>query len=148
MAPRRTIDFLHWARDYHRKLRDFYADREHEATRPEVRTLLEYMAQHQDALAKVIEAYEDGAPKELLDAWFKVSPDPKAFRDPETAGFRADMTTAEVISLALDLDTSLRDMYRVLVRDAESNELKELLEALLADEEREEVRLLRSQADS
>jgi len=145
MAPRRTIDFLHWARDYHQRLRDFYAKREQEATRPEVCTLLEYMWQHQEILAQVIDEYEKEAPAEVLDSWFKVSPDPKAFRDPETAGFRADMTTGEVVDLALNLDQCLRDMYRVLVRDAESTELREMLENLLAEEEGEEVKLLRSQ---
>lgn len=147
MAPRRTIDFLHWARDYHRRLRDFYSNREREALRPETRALLEYMAQHQDILARVIEEYEKDAPRRVLDAWFKVSPDPKAFKDPETAGFRADMTASEVVELALDLDNCLRDMYRVLIRDATSTELRETLSNLLDEEERQEIRMLRSQAE-
>jgi len=145
MAPRRTIDFLHWARDYHERLQRFYAEREREASRPEVRTLLEYMSQHQGILAHVIEEYEKAAPRQLLDAWFKVSPDPKAFRDPETAEFRADMTAGEITDLALNLDQCLRDMYRVLLRDAESAELRELIENLFAEEEHEEIKLLRSQ---
>ncbi len=146
MAPRRTIDFLHWARDYHRRLRDFYSNREREAARPEARALLEYMAQHQDILARIIDEYEKDAPKRVLDAWFKVSPDPKAFKDPESAGFRADMTANEVVGLALELDKNLRDMYRVLIRGATSAELRDMLANLLEDEEREEIRLLRSQA--
>lgn len=145
MAPRQVIDFLHWAASYHQRLRDFYDRHKNEATRPDVRTLLDYMARHQEILRSVIAEYEKEAPKRLLEAWFKVSPDPKAFEDPETAGFRADMTAGEVIDLALDLDRSLRDMYRMLVRDAESSELREMIENLLEEEEQEEIRLLRSQ---
>lgn len=145
MAPRQVRDFLHWAEAYHKKLRDFYAEREHEAQRPEVKVLLDYMARHQDILRNVIEEYEEGASKEILEAWYKASPDPKAFKDPDTAGFRADMTTNEVIDLALDLDKSLMDMYRMLIRDAESENLREMLQNLFEEEDREEVRLLRSQ---
>lgn len=145
MAPRQVIDFLHWAEAYHKRLHDFYAGREHEAARPEVRALLDYMARHQDIVRHVIEEYEKGASQDVLESWYKVSPDPKAFKDPETAGFRADMTTDEVIDLALDLDQSLISMYKMLIRDAESDELREVLENLLQEEEREEVRLLRSQ---
>jgi hypothetical protein len=145
MAPRRTIDFLHWAENYHRRLRDFYEQRRAEAARPEVRTLLQYMAQHQDILARVIGEYESEASRRVLDTWFKVSPDPKAFKDPETAGFRAEMTPGEVIDLALDLDRSLRDMYAILARDAESEDLRDIIRNLLEIENREEIRLLRSQ---
>jgi hypothetical protein len=94
----------------------------------------------------VIEEYEKDAPRAVLDTWFKVSPDPKAFRDPETAGFRPDMTTEEVVALAIDLDRSLRDMYGILVRSAESVGLREMLQNLLDEEVREEIRLMGSQS--
>jgi rubrerythrin len=145
MAPRRMIDFLHWAENYHKRLRQFYESHTKEAARPEVRSLLDYMAQHQAILARVIEEYEKDAPRAVLDTWFKVSPDPKAFKDPDAAGFRADMTTGEVIDLALDLDRSLREMYSVLLRSADSVALREMIQNLIDAENREQVRLLRSQ---
>jgi rubrerythrin len=148
MAPRRVADFLHWAEAYHGRLAEFYRSRGKEAARPEAKVVLDYMARHQDALRRIIEDYEDGASKAVLDTWYKVSPDPKAFRDPEGAGFRADLTGDEAIDLALDLDRSLISMYEQLVRRAETPGLREVLENLLQTERAEEIRLLRSQSRS
>jgi rubrerythrin len=145
MAPRQVIDFLHWAEAYHKRLHDFYEEKEHEALRPEVKALLQYMARHQDILRHVIEEYEKGSSQEVLEAWYKVSPDPKALESVDKTPFRTDMTINEVIDLALDLDRKLIEMYRMLLRDAESESLREVVENLLASEEQEEIRLLRAQ---
>lgn len=148
MAPRRVSDFLHWAEKYHQRLADFYCDRGEDAARPEMKTLLAYMARHQESLRKVIQDYERGASKAVLDTWYKASPDPKAFKNPEAAGFRPNMTTSEVIELALDLDKSLLTMYEILIRNAESQGLREMLQNLLQEERREEVKLMRSQSSA
>jgi rubrerythrin len=145
MAPRRVIDFLHWAEKYHGRLAEFYRAREDDVTRPELKSLLEYMARHQDSLRRIIAEYERGASKAILETWYKVSPDPKAFKDPDTCGFRPNMTTGEVIDLALDLDRCLISMYEQLIRRAETQGLREMLENLLQEEQREEIRLMRSQ---
>jgi hypothetical protein len=145
MAPRRVIDFLHWAEARHGRLADFFRVREKEAALPEAKTVLRYMARHQQALRQIIEDYERGASRAILDTWYKISPDPKAFQDPATLVFRDDMTPAEVIDLALELDRGLIGMYEQLVRRAESPALREMLENLLQAERSEEIRLMRSQ---
>lgn len=146
MAPRRVADFLHWAEAYHARLAEFYRSRGKEAARSEVKIVLDYMARHQDALRRIIEDYERGASKAVLDTWYKISPDPKAFQDPSASGFRPDLTSDEAIDLALDLDHSLISMYEQLIRRAETPGLREVLENLLQAERREEIRLLRSQS--
>jgi len=144
VAPHQVIDFLHWAAGYHTRLHDFYAEKEREAERPEVQALLRYMARHQEILGHIIEAYEKGSSRDVLQTWYKVSPDPKAFETVDASLFRPDMTVEEVIDLALDLDKRLLDLYRMLVPDAESDRLREAIGNLLADEEQEEIRLLRA----
>lgn len=148
MAPRQVIDFLHWAENYHKTLGDFYRHREEDAIWPEVKVLLAYMARHQDALCRIIEEYERGASKTVLDTWYKVSPDPKGFKDPETAGFYPGITMGQVINLALDLDKSLISMYELLVRNALSPDLHEMLASLLQAERSDEIRLMRAEPNT
>lgn len=125
MAPRRVIDFLRWAESYHSQLAEFYKSRMNEASRPEVKGLLAYMARHQIALRHIIEDYEHGASKAVLDAWYKISPALEGLRTEDTARFHADMTISETVDMALDLDRGLIAMYEELVRRAESESLRE-----------------------
>ena len=145
MAPRRVIDFLRWAEAYHAKLAEFYERCEDEAARPEVKILMAYMARHQDALRRIIEEYERDGSKALLDTWYKVSPAMNGLRDPDTSGIRPDMTVAEAIDWALDLDRALTGMYEQLIRRAESENLREMLVNLFNAERREEIQLMRAE---
>lgn len=146
MAPRRVIDFLHWAEEYHGKLAAFYERCEDEATRPELKGLMAYMTRHQHTLQRIIEEYERGGAKAVLDTWYKVSPIMNGLRNPDVSRFRPDMTIAEAINLALDLDRALISMYEELIRRAESESLREMLVNLLDEERREEINLMRTQS--
>lgn len=145
MAPRQFIDFLTWAEAHHQELRDFYAARAEEASRPEVKTLLQYMTRHEDILRQLIAEYEEGAPDDILEMWFKVSPDLKAVKHPDEIGLRADMSVNEVIDKALELDDSLIEVYKALQREVMTEEVGAAIADLLDQEEREEVKLMRTQ---
>lgn len=144
MAPRRVIDFLHWAENYHERLAEFYRDREQEAAQTEVKALLSFMAGHQEALRAIIADYERGASRAILETWYKNSPDPQTFKDPNAAGFHPDMTLGEVIDRALELDKSLVSMYEMLLRSAPAEGLSEMLESLLEKERNTEVKVMRA----
>ncbi len=145
MAPRRVIDFLRWAETYHGKLAEFYENCEDKAARPEVKGLMNYMARHQRALRRIIEEYERGGERALLDTWYKVSPAMNGLLDADPPDFRPDMTVGQAIDMALDLDRGLLAMYEELVRRAESESLREMLVSLLDTERREEIQLMRAQ---
>ena len=146
MAPRQFIFFLKWAAQFHKELQDFYQSRSREALSPDVETLLKYLARHEASLAHIIEAYEDDAPEPVLEAWFKVAPDlhaPSTFR--RNTNSDPSATVDEVIDKALEIDESLIAIYKMLLRQATSEGLREILQDLLSEEQREEVRLLTSQ---
>ncbi len=145
MAPRQFIFFLKWAAEFHKDLQAFYEDRSKEVLTPEVETLLKYLARHEASLAHIIEAYEDDAPDQVLEAWFKVAPDLRAVHFPEEYEFGPSATVDEVIDKAVALDESLIAVYKMLLRQAGSEGLKDILTDLLNEEQREEVRLLTSQ---
>lgn len=145
MAPRQVIDFLHWAEAYHGKLAEFYHACERQAARPDLQRLLAYMARHQEALRGIISEYERGGSKAVLDTWYKISPAFDTTRDFSDAKFRSDMTPAEAVDMALELDRTLLSMYDELIRRAESESLRQMLANLLQAERREEIQLMRSQ---
>jgi hypothetical protein len=92
MAPRQFIFFLRWAAEFHKDLHEFYERKSKEVLSPEVETLLQYLSRHEGSLAEIIEAYEDDAPPEILDAWFKVAPELRAVKQPADLEFAPDAT--------------------------------------------------------
>lgn len=144
MAPRQFIYFLRWAAEFHHDLREFYERKSAEVSSPEVETLLRYLARHEESLAQIIATYEEDAPPAILDAWFKVAPELRAVKQPADLEFGPDATVDEVIDKALEMDESLISVYRMLIRQAVPERLREVLQDLVAEEEREEKRLLKN----
>lgn len=145
MAPRRVIDFLKWAETYHARLAEYFRDQAAGAAAPNTKQLLSFMAAHQDALRHIIADYERGASAAILETWYKPAPDLSAFKDPYTFGIRPNMTVAEAIDLAVELDKSLVSMYELLIRNAPAQNLRDMLEDLLREERRTEILILRTQ---
>ena len=144
MAPRQFIFFLNWAAEFHKDLRQFYERKGREALSPEVEILLQYLSRHESTLAEIIEAYAEDAPPEILDAWFKVAPDLRAVKRPSDLEFGPDATAEEVIDKALEMDECLIVVYQMLIRQAVPERLREVLQDLVSQEQREEIRLLKS----
>lgn len=144
MAPRQFIFFLKWAAEFHRDLRAFYEHKSKEARSPEVEILLQYLSRHEDSLGNIIEAYEVDAPREILEAWFKVAPELRMVRQPADLEFGPNATVEEVLDKAIEMDQSLTMIYRMLLRQAVPERLREVLQCLVEEQEREEKRLIRN----
>tara|TARA_R110001592_G_scaffold63471_2_gene194319 strand:- start:1246 stop:1689 length:444 start_codon:yes stop_codon:yes gene_type:complete len=142
MAPQPFIYFLKWVAHYHKALQMYYERASHQRHNPEVNALLAYLGQHEGTLAHIIESYEYDAPRSLLNAWFKISPVLVHIREPESMHFDADTSVSEVIDQVLKIDDGLIAVYKMLLRQANSEELREALENLINEEQREEMRLM------
>jgi hypothetical protein len=142
MAPQPFIFFLKWVVQYHKALELHYSQESRHKHLPEVNALLTYLAQNEGLLAQLIEAYEYDAPDSLLNAWFKISPNLMHVERPDAIHFDPEMTIGEVIDRVLEVDESLIEVYKMLLRQAGSEELKEALENLLDEEQREEMRMM------
>ena len=142
MAPQPFIFFLKWVAQYHKALEAHYNQESRHRHLPEVNALLTYLAQNEGLLAQLIEAYEDDAPNSLLNTWFKISPNLMRVEQPDAIHFDSEMTIAEVIDRVLHVDESLIEVYKMLLRQANSEELKAALENLLDEEQREEIRMM------
>ena len=56
------------------------------------------------------------------------------------------MSVGEVIDLVLKLDARLMEMYQTLLRNAVSQDLREMLQNLVDQERQAEITLMRSQS--
>lgn len=142
MAPQPFIYFLKWVSHYHKALQAHYARASHQPHNPDVNALLAFLAHNEGALARVIEAYEHDAPDTLLNAWFKISPSLVHVVRPDTLRFDPDAGLAEVVEQVLKVDEGLIEVYEMLLRQANSEDLCLALEDLISEEHREAIRLM------
>ena len=142
MAPRPFVFFLKWVAQYHKALQVHYQEESKHEHRPEVNALLAYLAQNEGVLARLIETYEHDAPDSLLNAWFKISPNLMHVERPESIHFDPEMTLGDVVDRVWEIDESLVEVYKMLLRQTNSSELQDALQALIDEEQREEVRLM------
>jgi hypothetical protein len=145
MAPKRMIDFVRKAERFHRDLSEFYSERSLDEERDDVKLLLEFMSRHESAIEKCLKEYEKDANKNVLETWFKSSPDFSTMPKVAELEFRPDMTWEEVVDLAMKLDEALMGMYEVLIRNtANSGPLQDALQDLLEIERRKEAQFMRN----
>ena len=144
MAPLRLIDVLRKAEVFHRDLSYYYQSHVAETQDEEIRLLLEYLSRHEAYLQHCLQEYERGASKGVLEAWFKISPNLRAFPRIEQFRFGNDMKREDLVQLGLDLDRFLISVYRELVGRAISTPLREALTDLIEMEHREEIKVMRS----
>lgn len=144
MAPLRLIDVLKKAEAFHRDLSRFYHSQISQTDDEDFRVLLDHLSRHEAHLQHCIEEYERGPSRSVLETWFKISPNLRAF--PRICRFRdgTAMGREELIQLGLELDRFLIAVYRELIARAVSAPLRDALTDLVEMEQREEIRLLRS----
>jgi hypothetical protein len=145
MAPSQFIQFLKWAQGYHQAFARYFEERSHESISPQTQMLLNYLTAHETALARMIAEYAQDAPPGVLNAWFKVSPDLKSARQPDSVQLPPNATVDEVLDLVVSIHDDLIRFYEVLDREALSSQIKAAVNDLLSVERRESIRDLRTQ---
>ena len=106
-----TRDVLDYVRAFHKRLSAFYHELSDAAENPRVRMLLDYISQHEKHLQEGLAAYEESAPRSVLDTWEQCTADRSVlerYRDIKT---HPDMSLHEVITLAFEIDDSLMGYF-------------------------------------
>jgi hypothetical protein len=142
------IDFLKLAEDFHLTLSHYGKKHAGDTGREDVRMLLGYIQHHEQALAESLQEYERDASKPLLDTWFNVSPNLEFVDAIEELVIDSNTNPNDVLMHVQRMDEALMGMYKVLLDQAVSDELRNVLTNLLKQELSEEVRLLRSVSEN
>ncbi len=144
MAFERVRDILNHAKDFHRRLGEFYAQCGAGADREKVRILLNYMSRHEANLAECLAMYEREAAARILDTWFKYPPEMPTCRCFECIRLEPDMGVDEIVEAALKVDACLLDLYRRTAEQSVSREVRDLFNELVEREKKEETECLRN----
>ena len=137
-------DVIDRARAIHRKMGELYDRLGDVAERPRVKMLLDYLGRHERHLEEVLSTYEQHISKRILDCWFNYTPEkiPKECFDSCDLG--PGMTVDEIIQRAIHVDECLLMLYQEMVNRAPHDDVREVFQALLDMEEREEHELVRN----
>ena len=141
-------DILDHAREFHKRLGEFYqnlADHE-EAAR--IKMLIEYLGKHEKLLEQGMVNFEESVSKQILDTWFQFTQDKTILKLPKAMDIKSHMSVEDVIRIGLELDNRLIEFYKDAAENSEVPELKEVFNNLLEMEQEEERHLVRAVLDS
>ncbi len=136
-------EILEYAREYHRRVGDFYQQLSDKAASARVKMLLDYLVRHKAHLDKSLGQFEDDVKSKALDAWYQYSQDKCLFAPLDAAQYSADMTVEDVLELGITLDSCLLASYKGMVDTANTPECREIFENLLQMETQEKHKLAR-----
>lgn len=144
MHPFKQIrDIFSISRGFHDQLSLFYERLRDRTQRKRVRLLLDYLSRHETNLNRCLGQFADHTSSAVLDTWVQYVPDAEPFPHLETLRVAADMSTDDVVALALRLDDALIQFYEQLRDEAGSAEVREVFESMLRLEEVDEIALRR-----
>lgn len=142
MAFERTRDVLDYAKKFHRDLSGFYAKLGETAAKEKIRILLNYISRHEQHLEECLQGYENDASRNILDTWFKYTPEMPPCRCFEKEVLTPDMTVDQVVETMLRIDRCFIELYRQMAEKAHTPEMRDLFNKLLDMEKTEETQLL------
>lgn len=132
-----TREVLDRIRKFHQMLSTYYNEVSQQTDQIRLRLLLDYMSRHEKKFEENLARYEEEASKKVLDTWFKNLPDDEKLVDCEGMKIKPDMSTDEVIGIALRVDDCLIQFYKEMAECCVIKEIRELFSNLCEMEKRE-----------
>ena len=123
-------DVLNAAADFHRDLRDFYAQLAKQEDRDRVRMLLSYMSRHEKDFEQALAQYDQEGARKLLDTWMHYTPEDRTLQVPRPKTLRNDMTVDEAVDTAVRLEEELAQFYAQTAQLATTSEVRRLFKEL------------------
>jgi hypothetical protein len=117
-----------------------------QAADQEVRMLAAYLGRHHRRLAETLGELPREEHGRICSVPIPYGPQRADFRQVQHMALPPDATTEQVLAAAMRLDEGLVALYRQVVRQGVSVEVKELFEALIRFEEADEVELRKLKA--
>jgi rubrerythrin len=145
MAFETTKDVLDHAREFHTQLSDFYTLLSRLSEKQRVKLLLDYMSEHEKYLEETLTRYEEEVSKKILNTLFQYPP-PKELLETcrEVSINRTDeLSVDDVIEIAVKLNQCLIDLYKEMIKNSETDLIREVFTNLMEMEKRQELELVR-----
>ncbi len=141
-------DILDHAREFHKKLHEFYQQLANQEESARIKLLLEYLGGHESFLEQGIANFEESASEQILDTWFQFTQDEALLQLPEKLDLKPHMPVEEVIRIGLELDDRLIKLYKDALENSDVPEVQQVFDNLLAMEQQEQRHLVRAALDA
>ncbi|MDJ0857845.1 MAG: hypothetical protein QNJ03_02115 [Dinoroseobacter sp.] len=142
MKVQRISDLIDWTRGIHQQLAERLAEGSTQHESEITKMLLGYLADHEATLEKIVDGFEQKSDAKALNTWvYDYLEHESIDLHRYSAKPFAEMTFDEICGLVFDVHNQAIDLYRELLTRADIPEAQELLQALLAMEEHETMRL-------
>jgi rubrerythrin len=131
MSQERVVDVIDHARNFYSQLSTYYDELSVVADKERVKILLDYLSAFEKRHEQVLAEYEEIAPDDVIDTWFKCGADKAIDECLEPSKLTSDMDVDTVLREALRLDQCLSDLYQEIVDRAQTDSIREVFTNLL-----------------
>jgi rubrerythrin len=143
MSQERVLDVIDHARHFYSQLSKYYEELSAAADRERVKILLNYLSACEKRHERALAEYEESAPHEVMDTWFKCGADKADDKSFGPAKLTPDMDVDDVMREALRLDQCLSDLYQEIIDRAQTDRIKEVFTNLLKTNQKDMHNLAR-----
>lgn len=145
MQAENLKDVLDWTIDFHQQLSLCLADCAKKNESERAKLLLDYFAQHEQDLTKVITEFKKTASSNALNTWcYEYLDKHPIMKHKHTDIPFADLDTLKITETVIHMHQQVITLYRDLMAQIVVNSAHELLEELLSLEEHEAMRMTQS----
>jgi rubrerythrin len=137
-------DVVEHARQLHKQIAGFYKQLSNRQHQERIKMLLDYLARHEANLEQMLANFDKDHSQKIWDEWFQFATDDTLSQTLQGAVVHADMTVDEIVTLALQLDDYFINLYQDMALHASSAAVKGVFENLLAVEQQEKNRTVRT----
>jgi len=138
-------DVLDWTIKFHQQLSSCLADCAKKNDSERAKLLLDYLAQHEQALTKVIIEFEKTTSKNALNTWcYEYLDKHPIMKHKHTDVPFAELNTLQITETVIHMHQQVITLYRDLAAQTVASSAHELLEELLSLEVHEAMRMSQS----
>lgn len=137
-------DVVEHSRQLHHQISDFYHDLGEAASQIRVKMLLEYLERHERQFEDMLKRFEEDKSQKIWDEWFQYAPDNDLNELLSELNVSDDMSTDDVVLIALKLDDYFIELYKDMVQNSASSDVKAVFQNLVELEEKEKIRTART----
>lgn len=141
MRYEQVRSMLDQIRDFHGQLVVYYDRLSSKSEQQRVKMLLEHMSKHEQELQESLAAYEETAPKNVMDAYVDCAFCDEILLTCEQTPIAPETSVEGVIKVAMDVDNCLLRFYREVAEHADTEKVRDVFKNLIEMEEAELRRL-------
>jgi len=136
-------DIIEYSQEIHDRLAGFYDELSDKHQSSRIKMLLDYLRRHERNIAECLSQFENDTAQKMMDTWLEFAPTTNINEKIKYLPLHSDITLAQIVETALDVDNAIVALYRDLKDHVDLPELKELFENMIEMEDNEKKRLVR-----